>query len=553
MTRALRCAATALLLAVAARAAGPPAGEARLLQGSDRVDALLADWAVEEAAKTVAAMLAEQPDDARALLLAARVAFYEADYPKATALAKRASEAEPRGVAKDAADMLAWLSEREPLWSTFTEHRQGMFVVRTTPRDEILVPYAFEALAGAAKAMKEEFGFEPTSPVVVEMYPTRRAFIAASTLTREEVETSGTLAICHFHRIMMLSPGVLARGYDWMDALCHEYVHYTVYSVGGGSIPVWLHEGIAKHLETRWRSPDPLPLDPHSTSVLAEGIETGRWVTFEQMHPSMAKLPSGELVSLAFAEVATTAGMLRAEQGGDALRALVLKVRDERGDVDEALTKLWGFGFSGMEARALAHAKSLPLLRIPGLVVFGREAEGGKPKAFDFADEGEKPDDPEAQARRIADRQAQDWVLLADRLKGRRMLQAALIEYDKALARLGQSEPMVANKKAHALLLMSRPRDAVAVLEQSLKYAPDMAATLDNLAEARLALAAASKDESSADADRRAALELARRSERINPFSMDTHVRLASLYERFGRPDDAARSRERIALLRQGR
>src|SRR6185436_15697416 len=106
-------------------------------------------------------------------------------------------------------------------------------------------------------------------------------------------------------------PAVLARGFDWMDALCHEYIHYSVYSLGGSATPVWLHEGIAKHLETRWREPQPEPLDPRMGSVLAEGLETGHWVTFAQMHPSMAKLPSAALVSLAFSEVATTVEMLR--------------------------------------------------------------------------------------------------------------------------------------------------------------------------------------------------------------------------------------------------
>jgi tetratricopeptide (TPR) repeat protein len=229
-------------------------------------------------------------------------------------------------------------------------------------------------------------------------------------------------------------------------------------------------------------------------------------------------------------------------------------VREDHGDVDAALEDLWGLGLSGLEDEARAHAEKMKLLRIPGLVVFKPDDQAsGKPSWLRFNDEGEKSEDPEAEARRIEDHQAQDWALLGDRLKGRRMYQAAVIEYDKALGRLGQSEPLTVNKKAHALLLMGRPQDALPVLEESLVYAPDLAVTLDNLAEAHLALAASSKDEAAADAHRKAALGLAQESERINPFSMDTHVRLATLYERFGRTEDAARARERIALLRQER
>lgn len=516
------------------------------------VDAALAEWDVEKAARIAGELLAERPSDSRALLLAARVAFYESDYPRAKDLASRGAEAGGEA-AKDAADMREWLTARESTWNSFQEERRGPFVVRVTPRDAILVPYAFEALEGAARAMKEEFGYEPKRPVVVEFYPTRRAFIAASTLTREEVETSGTLAICHFNRIMMLSPAVLARGYDWLDALCHEYIHYTVYNVGGSAIPVWLHEGIAKHLETRWRLAQPAPLEPRMASILAEGLETGRWVTFEQMHPSMAKLPSGELVSLAFSQVAVTAQMLREQRGGDALSRLVGAVRDAGGDLDAALKSLWNLDTKTLEERARAHAEKLGLARVPGMSVFEAAESPDKPDWLRFADEGETPNDPEAEARSIEDRQAQDWVLIADRLKGREFFDAAIIEYDKALARLKQSEPLVANKKAHALMLQGRPRDAVALLTETLKYAPSLAPTLDNLAEAHVRLAAAEKDAAKAEEHRRLALGFARESERINPFSIDTHVRLASLLEKAGQAEAAAVARERIAILRQSR
>ena len=546
------------VLAVAFAAALALSGPASALSpdaAARAVDKELAEWQVGEAARIAAEQLEQTPDDPRALLLSARVAFYESDYARAKDLATRgaASSGDAEAV-KDSADMVSWLSARESTWTAFREERRGNFVVRATPRDAILVPYAFEALQGAAAAMKQEFGFEPSRPVVVEFYPTRRAFIAASTLTREEVETSGTLAICHFNRIMMLSPAVLARGYDWMDALCHEFVHYTVYNVGGSAIPVWLHEGIAKHLEARWRLPEPGPLDPRMSSILAEGLETGRWVTFEQMSPSMAKLPSGELVSLAFSQVAVTAEMLQEERGRDALFKLVSAVRDEKGDLDAALKSLWGMSVADLESKAREHAKALPLVRVPGMKAFGAEETSPHgATALRFADEGENPNDPEAEARSIEDRKSQDWVLLADRLKGREFYDAAVIEYDKALARLGQSEPIVSNKKAHALLLQGKAAEAVSVLTESLKYAPTLAPSLDNLAEAHLKLAASEKDPARADEHRREALRMAQESERINPFSIDTHVRLATLLDRFGRAEEAAAARDRIAMLRQGR
>src|SRR5205085_2322576 len=108
------------------------------------------------------------------------------------AKAKGASAAE---IAQAADQMVRYLDERKPLWSSFHEHRKGRFVVRVTDRDAILVPYALQAIEAASDALEKDLGFRSDEPVVVELYPNRRSFIAASTLSREEVETSGTLAI----------------------------------------------------------------------------------------------------------------------------------------------------------------------------------------------------------------------------------------------------------------------------------------------------------------------------------------------------------------------
>jgi hypothetical protein len=55
----------------------------------------------------------------------------------------------------------------------------------------------------------------------------------------------------------MISPRVLLYGYGWLDTAVHEYVHYLVTIRTRNKAPVWLQEGLAKLLETRWRSPPP--------------------------------------------------------------------------------------------------------------------------------------------------------------------------------------------------------------------------------------------------------------------------------------------------------
>lgn len=524
--------------------------DSRIARQVDAIDEALLKWDVEKADALAKELIGIHPGDAHALLAASRVRFYASDYEQARVLAQRATQSsDPDSkVGKDSASLVAWLDERASTWRSFHEERRGPFVVRTTPRDAILASYALDALEGARRAMEADVGFTPKDDVVIELYPTRRAFIAASTLSREEVETSGTLAICHFNRLMVLSPGVLSRGYDWLDALCHEYVHYAVYKAGANTVPVWLHEGIAKTLEARWRDSEPGPLDPRLASVLAEGLELGKWVTFEEMHPSMAKLPSAALVSMAFAEVTTTVRMMRDERGAGAIKSIVAALRQHDGDMNAALQQAWGVSLAGLEERARAHSQSMRLRRVPGLVAFDGKLD--KPPGLDFSDEGGGEADPEADAKKLEDRQAQDWTILGDRLKGRRFFDAAIIEYDKALARLGAGDPMVVNKKAHALLLAGRPAEAQPILEESLRWNPALAATLENLCEVHVRLAAAATDPAVAEAESKRALELAIEAERVNPFSVDIHVRLATLHERFGNAAAASLARQRIAALR---
>ena len=50
---------------------------------------------------------------------------------------------------------------------------------------------------------------------------------------------------------MVTSPKAVVRGYDWLDTLAHEYVHFVVGNASKNTVPIWMHEGLAKYLESR--------------------------------------------------------------------------------------------------------------------------------------------------------------------------------------------------------------------------------------------------------------------------------------------------------------
>ena len=57
------------------------------------------------------------------------------------------------------------------------------------------------------------------------------------------------------------------------DTPAHEFVHYYVTKVSRNTVPIWLHEGIAKFQENRWRSSPGHPLDPPQEDLLARSLK----------------------------------------------------------------------------------------------------------------------------------------------------------------------------------------------------------------------------------------------------------------------------------------
>src|SRR5437899_10205233 len=131
---------------------------------------------------------------------------------------------------------------------------------------------------------------------------------------------------------MIVSPRALVSGYPWLDTLTHEYTHFIVSRVSHNTVPIWLHEGLAKFEERRWREKAGGALTPTMEHLLATGLARKHLITFEQMHPSMAKLPSQEDTALAFAEVYTVIEYLVAQIGWDGVRRVLAEMKGGKTD-----------------------------------------------------------------------------------------------------------------------------------------------------------------------------------------------------------------------------
>ena len=97
-------------------------------------------------------------------------------------------------------------------------------------------------------------------------------------------------------------------------------MHLLISGVSKNSVPIWLHEGIAKFTETAWRAEPGLALSVEAQERLgAKGTNS-----VCKMHPSMAKLETQESLR-AFSEVFTFIEFLCERKGWNGMRSFSLR------------------------------------------------------------------------------------------------------------------------------------------------------------------------------------------------------------------------------------
>ena len=168
-------------------------------------------------------LLEADPDDAGVKLAGGILRFFEQRYDDAIPLIESSGVTDPAGylaLAKAAREVTTDDARvRERALRRLPPEGQGRGA-RALPRGR-----ARAAARGArreASASCRRAGSPSRSSRDV------KELAAVSTLTEEEIRTSGTVAVCKFGKLMMLSPKALLKGYDWLDTAAHEYTHLVL-------------------------------------------------------------------------------------------------------------------------------------------------------------------------------------------------------------------------------------------------------------------------------------------------------------------------------------
>jgi tetratricopeptide (TPR) repeat protein len=496
-----------LLLLVASPGAAWCADTASSLQTGH---ALLDQWQVTEAEALAQSLLKAEPNSGDAHFLQARVLFLKGQYEQAWKILQPVSDRH-----RAVAEFKTLLDQTRKAVSGFVTEESAHFVFRYADGpDRILVHYATEVLERSYEVLGDLFGVRPREKVRVEFYPNREPFAKISPLTMKDIVTSGTVALCKYNRLMMISPGSLVRGYNWMDTLSHEYIHFLLALKGKNAVPLWLNEGIAKFYEARWRGA--ASLEPLQQTVLARGLQKNHLIALEDMMPSLAKLKNAEDVQLAYAQVATMVEYLAALKGDGAIAEMVGDLAHDLPFAD-ILKNRWDLTPQTLQAQWRTAMQSKNLIVIPGLKVLETRFKESRAEAETGKDYGE-----------IEEKPAQDLAFLGDVLKSRNYPEAAVIEYQKAVQETRSLSPILHNKLAGAYLTVKEYGKAEALLQDNLKFYPMFTTTLTHLGETYFLM---DKPEE--------ARRYFEQAVRVNPFNPFVHQRLIELHRKLGDPKQA--------------
>jgi tetratricopeptide (TPR) repeat protein len=522
-----------VLLALPAFAAEEPlaAGLRARLQA---IDQNLQDWDLEGAKRELEEVKKVAPDVESLQYWDARIAFEEGRYDEAVKLLERSGvDDKPGSYLRLAKDTLRVTKDDEVQES---EH----FILRYPKgKDAVLVSYALETLEAQRAALAQDLGHAPQGKVRVEVLNDATELSMLSTLSKEQIRATGTIAICKFNKLMVTSPRAVIRGYDWRDTLAHEYVHYVVGQKSKNTVPIWMHEGLAKYLESRWRGPPGLAMTPSTQALLGNRLRKNTLISFEKMHPSIAMLPTAEDAATAFAEVFYAMDLLHQTSGAAAFRTLIHERAGGKSD-QAAVEAAYGKSFGAFEKAWQAHMRKQPFPKelIPPDSSTKKQLASDSPGRAKEAEKKKKRDISFGDFIEVEEPDARKSAHLGELMRERGHVAAAAEQYGKAWAKVKDRYESVSNKYALALIELKRLDEAKSVLEGSLTMHPGSGPT--NVHLGRLALRKG--DWGSAKKAYLSALD-------VNPFDPEIHVSLLRVYSQLGDRKGLERARKDAALL----
>jgi hypothetical protein len=308
-------------------------GYAAAMQAEDSIVALDYDRAREILAKA-------DPSSPAVTLAKARLALYEEDCDLSTALMSR-HDMLINEDAKIIADVARGCARVTAATLIDKDEASGIQIRWQDEDDRALLPLMIETVTKARTVLSRDLGVEWKRPTRVTVVRDLLSLSAMTGLPYKSAQTTGTVAVAKWGRVTILSPRASHHGYPWRDTLTHEMTHLAISMQSHERAPLWLHEGVARRQETRWRDPGPFDDRPPTDSVVQRGMDLKLDLPLDKLGPSIAMLPSADAAMVAFAEVTSFVRYLVESQPEGTLAKLLVALRIAN-TVDDALKQVTG-------------------------------------------------------------------------------------------------------------------------------------------------------------------------------------------------------------------
>lgn len=116
---------------------------------------------------------------------------------------------------------------------------------------EAMYPIVSELLEHAYRTLSQKYEFEPTCPILFEMFPTHRDF----SVRVIGLDTIGASGACFGKVVAVGSPGAMPKGaINWASVVWHEFTHVITLQATDYKIPRWFTEGLSE-LSEQERNP----------------------------------------------------------------------------------------------------------------------------------------------------------------------------------------------------------------------------------------------------------------------------------------------------------
>lgn len=213
----------------------------------------------------------------------------------------------------------------------FVTIRDGDFVFKMDAAEApVLREYAIPLAHEAMKTLSGRYGFAPTGPILVEIFPNHDDFAVRNLGLPGMI---GVLGACFGKVVTLDSPHArnTPGAFNWQATLWHELTHVITLGMSNQRIPRWLTEGISVYEEGRQRPEWGRDMEV----TFARALDRGKVL---KLHDLNAGFTRPDTIGLAYYEASLLVDHIVTTRGQAALNRLVRSFADGI-DTDQALQK----------------------------------------------------------------------------------------------------------------------------------------------------------------------------------------------------------------------